>query len=89
MGGLHTPDINLLGPILRKRASLIGTTLRNRSDAYKADLVARFAAEVLPALVDGSIRPVIDAEMPLDDVQAAHDRMESNATTGKIILRIV
>lgn len=88
MGGLAT-DAQLLPPILRKRVSLMGTTLRNRSDAYKADLVSRFAADILPGLADGSYAPVVDSVMPLEDVQGAHDHMESNATTGKILLRVI
>ncbi len=78
----------LLGALLRKRARLLGTTLRNRSDAYKAELVARFAAAALPGFSSGAFKPVIFAELPLEDTGRAHELMEGNDTIGKIILRV-
>jgi NADPH:quinone reductase-like Zn-dependent oxidoreductase len=88
MGGL-APEGSALAPILRKRVSLVGTTLRNRSDAYKADLVARFEREALPKLASGAFTPVIHAEFGgLEEAQAAHELMESNANTGKILIRV-
>ena len=94
MGGLRlTEDVapgvaaSLLSTLLRKRATLVGTTLRNRSDAYKARLVAHFSAFALPRFNNGSLRVLIDSEFSLDDLAAAHARMESNANIGKIIIR--
>ena len=55
MGGVGI-DGPLLGSILRKRAALLGTTLRNRSDEYKAALVAAFERDVLPLLSEGEPR---------------------------------
>ena len=78
----------LLGALLRKRARLLGTTLRNRSDAYKAELVARFAAAALPGFDSAAFRPVIFAELPLEETGKAHELMEGNGTLGKIILRV-
>ena len=78
----------LLGTILRKRARLLGTTLRNRSAEYKAGLVARFAAAVLPGFTTGAFKPIIFAELPLEDTGKAHELMESNSTLGKILLRV-
>jgi tumor protein p53-inducible protein 3 len=87
MGGLHTEG-TLLASILRKRAALLGTTLRNRSDEYKADLVSCFIRDALPKLSKGSFAPIIDSEFELSEVQAAHERMESNANTGKILIKV-
>jgi tumor protein p53-inducible protein 3 len=78
----------LFGQLLRRRATLTATTLRNRSDAYKARLVARFAAEALPLLTDSRLSVVIDSEFDLEDLTAAHTKMESNVTLGKILVRI-
>jgi tumor protein p53-inducible protein 3 len=78
----------LLGALLRKRGRLVGTTLRNRSDEYKANLVARFRDEALPLLESGALRGVVHAEFPLDRTGEAHALMESNATLGKILLRV-
>ena len=92
MGGLSLADsplaAALLGTLLRKRATLVGTTLRNRSDAYKARLVAAFAANALPLLESGALTAVVHGEFPLEEVAAAHALMESNVTTGKLLLRI-
>ena len=79
----------LLGTILRKRARLLGTTLRNRSAEYKAELVARFAAAALPGFATGAFKPIIFAELPLEDTGKAHELMESNSTLGKILLRVL
>jgi NADPH:quinone reductase-like Zn-dependent oxidoreductase len=45
-----------------------------------------FATHVVPLLADGRLRPVIDATFPLEDVRLAHERLEGNATFGKVVL---
>ena len=77
-----------LGTILRKRLKIIGTMLRGRSLEEKIAVTEAFSREVLPLFAQGELRPVIDSEFPLNDVRQAHARMESNASFGKIILRI-
>jgi putative PIG3 family NAD(P)H quinone oxidoreductase len=77
-----------LGAILRKRLTILATTLRRRPLAEKIDLAARFAARVLPLLRSGEVKPLIDSIHPLEDVRAAHGRMEANLNAGKIILRL-
>ncbi len=44
------------------------------------------AEHVWPLVADGTVRAVVDRTMPLDDVAAAHERMESGEHTGKIVL---
>jgi NADPH2:quinone reductase len=75
-----------LGLLLRKRVSIIGTTLRGRSIEEKAEATRLFACSVLPLVSRGAIRPVIDHVYPADEIRAAHERMESNASVGKIVL---
>jgi NADPH:quinone reductase len=75
-----------LGLLMRKRAAIIGTMLRARSIAEKAEAIRRFAAAVLPLVSRGTIRPVIDRVYPVDQVRDAHERLESNANFGKIVL---
>jgi tumor protein p53-inducible protein 3 len=91
MGGAGVGDGNpFLLKLLRKRIQLRSTTLRARSKAYKAELVANFAAHALPRFADKSYRPILDEKsFELDDAMAAHAYMASNANTGKIILRVV
>lgn len=78
----------LLGTLLRKRGTLRASTLRNRSDSYKANLVARFSAAALPTLASGGFRVVIDSDFDLQDLADAHALMERNTTLGKIVLRV-
>jgi tumor protein p53-inducible protein 3 len=78
-----------LGVMARKRISLLATTLRTRPKAYKKHLMARFAKEVLPRLASGALVHVIDREFDgLDQAQAAHEYMESNAGSGKLVLKV-
>jgi len=77
-----------LGVILRKRIAVIGTALRSRSVADKIAITQRFVDNVLPLLKRSEVKPVVDSVFPLEDVRAAHERMEANKNTGKIILRL-
>jgi NADPH2:quinone reductase len=76
-----------LGVLMAKRATLIGTVLRSRPLEEKATLAQAFARHALPLFTAGRLKPVIDVVMPMSDVRAAHQRMESNETFGKIVLR--
>jgi NADPH2:quinone reductase len=75
-----------IGLLLGKRATIVGTMLRGRSVEEKAEATRLFASAVLPLVSRGMIRPVIDRVYPVDAVRDAHDRMESNASFGKIVL---
>jgi putative PIG3 family NAD(P)H quinone oxidoreductase len=76
------------GLVMRKRLRLMGTVLRARSREEKARAVRLFAAQVVPLLERQTVRPVIDSVFDLTDVWRAHERMESNESFGKIVLRI-
>lgn len=76
------------GIVMGKRLRITGTMLRGRSLEEKASATRRFAAHVVPLLARGIVRPVIDKVYRMDEVQAAHERMESNASFGKIVLKI-
>ena len=83
-GGNHG-EIDL-GLMMRRRISLISTSLRARPADQKAVIVAAFAAEVLPALADGRLRPVVDRVLPLEAAGEAHRLMEAGELVGKIVL---
>ena len=84
MGGAKT-TIDL-GSMLPKRAHLVGTVLRARPLEQKIAATRRFAAEVLPAIESGVVRPVIDRRFDLADIAEAHRHMETNANIGKILI---
>ena len=84
MGGGST-EINL-GLLLPKRAHLVGTVLRPRPLEEKVAASARFAAEVIPAIESGAVRPVIDRRFALADIADAHRYLETNANVGKVLI---
>ncbi|MDT7603177.1 MAG: NADPH:quinone reductase [Acidobacteriota bacterium] len=74
------------GVVMRKRLQIRGTMLRGRSTEEKARAVRLFAAQVVPLLARGLVRPVVDQVFDLADVRAAHRHMEANENFGKIVL---
>lgn len=74
--------------ILGKRLHVIGTVMRARSLEEKIATMSAFAREVVPLLASGSIQPVIDSVFPLEKIQDAHRRLESNETFGKVVLTV-
>jgi NADPH2:quinone reductase len=77
-----------IGLLMRKRAVITGTMLRARTIEEKAAATRLFASAVLPLVSRGAIRPVIDRIYPVDEIREAHQRMESNASFGKIVLTL-
>ncbi len=75
-----------LGLLLAKRARIIGTVLRSRSLAEKIALTEAFATMVLPGFTTKELRPVIDRVMPMNEIAAAHEYLESNQSFGKIVM---
>ncbi len=75
-----------LGALLQKRARVVGSVLRSRPLEEKAALAQAFARATLPLFARGALAPVVDAVLPMADVQEAHRRMEKNDTFGKIVL---
>ncbi len=74
--------------VMSKRLQIRGTVLRARSLEEKIRATQAFAAEVVPLLARGALRPVIDSRFPLDAIADAHRRLESNETTGKVVIEI-
>ena len=72
--------------IMAKRATLTGSTLRNRPVAFKAELARALEETVWPIIKEGRYRPVIDKLFPLDQVVEAHQRIDGGEHIGKIIL---
>jgi len=75
-----------LGAVLSKRLTIVGTVLRARTLAEKINVTAHFAAEVLPLLEGGIVRPVVERSYPLAEAAEAHRRLESNEVFGKLVL---
>lgn len=73
-------------PLMLKRLTLTGSTLRAQSAAVKAGIARELEANIWPLLDNKTITPLIDSVFAFGDVVAAHRHMESNQHIGKIIL---
>ena len=84
---LHGPktELNLL-PVLQKRLTITGSTLRPRPVADKGAIAAALLREVWPLLARGAVRPVIHATFPLAEAWRAHRALEEGAHVGKLVL---
>ncbi|MEM1195020.1 MAG: NAD(P)H-quinone oxidoreductase [Pseudomonadota bacterium] len=74
--------------VMMKRLTLTGSTLRPRSDAFKAALADEIAEHAWPLFTSGELAPVMDQTMPLGQAGAAHARMEAGEHIGKIVLEV-
>ncbi len=71
-----------------RRLTLFGVSNKLRNPEQRATTVRGFTADLLPAIADGRIRPVIDRRFDFEELPAAKAYMESNAHLGKIVLRV-
>lgn len=85
-GGMQA-ELNM-AVIMSRRYTLTGSTLRPRSNQFKALLAQEIAANAWPLFTGGELRPVMDQAFPLADAAAAHARMEAGAHIGKIVLAV-
>jgi putative PIG3 family NAD(P)H quinone oxidoreductase len=88
-GGVKA-ELNI-GRLLAKRASVTATALRSRpvsGPGSKSDIVAEVVANVWPMIADGRVRPIIGAEFPVQEAQAAQAMLDSGEVSGKVLLRV-
>lgn len=89
VGLLGGPKVTChLGVVLLRRLQIIGNALRARSLEDRIGITRRFRERVLPLLEGGTVRPIIDRVLPIEEVREAHALMEANANLGKIVLRL-
>lgn len=74
--------------IMRRRLTLTGSTLRPRSNTFKALLADEISREVWPLVATGELLPIIHSRYPLAEAAAAHAQMESGDLIGKIVLEV-
>ena len=73
--------------LLRKRLTIVGTTLRARPLEEKVALAREFSERIIPFFDTGRLKPIVDRVFPFTEIRAAHELMHSNKTFGKIVLR--
>lgn len=86
MGGRET-QLDL-AQVLAKRIQLVGSTLRNRDDQFKADLLSDLHQHVWPLFAEGRLSPQLAKTFPIKDAEAAFAELASNQVAGKLVLVI-
>ncbi|MCU1482312.1 MAG: NADPH:quinone oxidoreductase [Subtercola sp.] len=76
------------GVLMMKRGTIHGTSLRARSAAAKAAIVASVGENVWPLVAKGTVKPIIDTRIPLAEAAEAHRLMESSTHIGKVLLTV-
>ena len=84
LGGAKV-EVNLL-PVMLKRLTITGSTLRARPAAFKADIAGKLREKVWPLVEKGEVKPVMAERFPLAEAAAAHRLMETSSHIGKIVL---
>ena len=82
-GKMAEIDLNLLA---LKRISLIGVTFRTRTEEEDIACTQSFAEDLLPAFVDGRLRPVLHRAFPWEDIDEAYESMMGDTHVGKIVV---
>jgi NADPH2:quinone reductase len=75
-----------LSPVMRKRLTITGSTLRTRSVEEKGAIARELESRVWPLLTIGQVKPIIDRALPLTEAAAAHQLLEAGNVIGKIVL---
>jgi NADPH:quinone reductase-like Zn-dependent oxidoreductase len=88
MGGSKLPEGIDINAIVYKRIRIEGSTLRSRDEVYQGKLRDQLVNHALPKFEDGSFKIIIEKVLPWEEIQKAHELMESNQTKGKIICTI-
>jgi putative PIG3 family NAD(P)H quinone oxidoreductase len=88
-GGVKA-ELNL-AKLLPKRAGVLATALRSRpvdGPSGKAAIVSETVANVWPMIADGRVRPIVGAELPIEQAAEAHRLLISGDAHGKVLLRV-
>ncbi len=80
-------DVDLF-PMLTKRLTHIGSTLRSRTHEEKAQILAELEEHIWPHIRSGKVKPVLDRIFDLEDARGAHELMDSGTHIGKIVLKM-
>lgn len=85
-GGIKT-ELNIL-PIMIKRLTITGSTLRPRTVEQKAEIAEELREHAWPLLENLTVKPIVDSVFSMNQVREAHQRLESGSHIGKVILKM-
>jgi len=71
-----------------KNVKLLGSTLRSKPPAVKAQILAEIVEHVYPKIEAGALRPTIDSVFPITEAEAAQDRLYQNKNVGKVVMTV-
>ena len=86
MGG-RTAELDL-ALVLGKRLQVTGSTLRNRDDGFKAELLSELGREVWPLFAEGRLKPQLVGSYPVAEAEAAYEELAGNQVSGKLVVVI-
>ena len=85
MGGIKIKEANFT-KLLSRRGRILTSTLRNRTDEYKTDLIRDMERDLMKGFLNGNLKPIIDKSFPLSQAVYALNYMQDNLNIGKIVL---
>ncbi len=71
-----------------RNVRIIGSTLRSRAPAVKAEILARIVRDVYPKIESGEVKPTIYKVLPITEAEAAHDILHRGENVGKVVLTV-
>lgn len=71
-----------------RNVRIIGSTLRSRTPAVKAQILAELVENVFPKIESGEVKPTIHAVLPITEAEAAHDILYQGKNVGKVVLTV-
>lgn len=71
-----------------RNVRIIGSTLRARTPAVKAQILANLVRDVFPRIESGEVKPTIHAVLPIKEAEAAHDILYKGQNVGKVVLTV-
>ncbi|WP_374764050.1 NAD(P)H-quinone oxidoreductase [Yunchengibacter salinarum] len=77
-----------MGPVMRKRLVLTGSTLRARDNGFKGAIAGKLRVKVWPLIEQGMVTAVVDRTFPLDRAADAHAYLDEGKHRGKVILTL-
>ena len=86
LGGTHT-DLDLRNVYVRN-VRVIGSTLRSRTPAMKAEILSRLMRDTWSKVEDGTLRPTIFRVLPITEAEAAHALLANSENIGKVVLEV-
>lgn len=86
LGGFS--DVLNMNKLAFKQASITGVTFRSRTVAQRRQIARAFAVEVLPALTDGRIEPLLDRSFAFEEAAEAHAYVKANKHFGKVTIEV-